>query len=74
MAEDDPRALFQEQVPLSFLEFQKAIKKEVATRAVTGNPPVMMEEEFRYEAVWLCVCACVYVYVYVCLCMCMCIT
>ena len=53
MAEDDPRALFQEQIPMSFLELQKAIKKEVASRSVTGNPPVMVEEEFKYEC-WLC--------------------
>ena len=54
MSEDDPRALFQEQIPLSFLELQKAIKKEVTSRSVTGSPPVMMEEEFKYEACVVC--------------------
>ena len=58
MAEDDPRALFQEQIPMSFLELQKAIKKEVASRSVTGNPPVMVEEEFKY------VCCVLYIMAY----------
>ena len=56
-SEDDPRGLFQEQIPLSFLELQKAIKKEVTSRSVTGSPPVMMEEEFKYGGlVYVCVC------------------
>ena len=48
MPENDPKALFQQQVPKSFLDLQDRIREEVADRAGTGDsPPIMDAEQFQ---------------------------
>lgn len=48
MLENDPKALFQQQVPKSFVELQDRIRDEVTTRASTGDsPPIMDDEQFQ---------------------------
>ena len=48
MSENDPKALFQQQIPKSFLDLQDRIREEVAARASTGDsPPIMDDEQFQ---------------------------
>ena len=53
MAESDPKALFQQQIPKSFLDLQDAIRQAVAAYQQRGAVPIMQEEEFKWVAHWL---------------------
>ena len=46
MSETDPKALFQQQIPKSFLNLQDAIRDAVAEWQMK-RAPIMEEEEFR---------------------------
>lgn len=47
MMEDDPKALFQQQIPKSFLDLHVAIRQAVATYHQKGAAPIMVEGEFK---------------------------
>ena len=48
MAENDPKALFQQQIPKSFLDLQDAIRQAVASCHHQRAVPIMQEEEFKW--------------------------
>lgn len=47
MDEDDPRALFQQLIPQSFLKLQEGIEKSVVSLNAEGKPPIMEDADFR---------------------------
>lgn len=49
MSETDPKALFQQQIPKSFLTLQSKIHEAVKTCSREKQSPIKDEEEFRVE-------------------------
>ena len=47
MAEDDPKALFSQQIPKSFLDLQQNIRQTLVDLRAKNLPPIMEEEGFR---------------------------
>ena len=47
MKEDDPKALFSQQIPKSFLDLQQDIRKLLVDNSERQLPPIMEEEAFR---------------------------
>ena len=45
--EDDPKCLFQQQIPKNFLQLQEEIREVVAGYRVSGRIPILEEGEFR---------------------------
>ena len=78
MPEGDPKALFQQQIPKSFLDLQVDIRKTIAEYRKQNRTPILNEDEFRYELVhmyliaYMCVRACVHACVCACVRACVC--
>ena len=49
MSETDPKALFQQQIPKSFLDLQSRIREAVHACSRENQSPIMEENEFRRE-------------------------
>ena len=47
MKEDDPKALFSQQIPKSFLDLQQDIRKLLVDYNERNQPPIMEEDGFR---------------------------
>ena len=47
MKEDDPKALFSQQIPKSFLDLQQNIRKLLVEYSEKQLPPILEEETFR---------------------------
>jgi hypothetical protein len=47
MKEDDPKALFSQQIPKSFLDLQQEIRKLLVDYREKQLPPILEEEAFR---------------------------
>ena len=47
MKENDPKALFSQQIPKSFLDLQQDIRKLLVDNSEKQLPPIMEEEAFR---------------------------
>ena len=47
MSEEDPRALFQQMVPQTFLTLQEKVGEKVQELRAEGKPPVMEEATFH---------------------------
>ena len=49
MKEDDPKALFSQQIPKSFLDLQQDIRRLLVDYREKELPPILEEEAFRKE-------------------------
>ena len=47
MKEDDPKALFSQQIPKSFLDLHQAIRDVLVDLREKNQPPILEEEAFR---------------------------
>ena len=47
MKEDDPKALFSQQIPKSFLDLQRDIRRALVSSKEKNRPPIMEEAAFR---------------------------
>ena len=47
MKEDDPKALFSQQIPKNFLDLQQNIRQKLVELREQNHPPILEEEDFR---------------------------